>query len=493
MPKVDSRPSERLVGRVEPRLWTPEERRLTRKTSRGYEVADFAEMIGEPLLPWQRWLVIHALELNPDGTYRFRVVLVLVARQNGKSQVKRVVSLWRLYLDGARLVLGVAQDVSLAREQWQLALDTIDASPDLAAELDTTRRVNGDEWFRVAAGGRYKIAAANRKAGRGYSIDELNIDELREQRDWAAWSALSKTTMARPNAQTWAMSNQGDDESVVLNQLREAALSGRDSSIGIFEWSAPDGCALDDRDAWAQANPGLGHTIAESAVRSALATDPPNVFRVEVLCQKVDQLDGAMDLTAWKACADPSGSMPDDQAAQRVACFDVAPDGAHATLAAAVLSSDGLVRVAIVAAWKSSEQARAELLEVLEKLQPAAVAWYPSGPAAAFAPILRPAEKGHAMLALGRHGALSVELTGGRVAEACQGLADLAKARQVIHPADPLLDAHVAGAQKLPSADGWRFGRRHAGHVDAAYAAAGAVHVALTLPPVARPRIRMIS
>jgi len=488
--------SSKLMGVTEPRLFTPPLRKLTRATSRGYEVIEFAELIGKPLLPWQEWLVKHALELNPDGTYRFRTVLVLVARQNGKSDLKRTVSLWRLYMDGAKLVFGVAQDVSLAREQWQLAQDTINDCPELAAELDTVRRVNGDEWFRVAAGGRYKIAAANRKAGRGYSIDELNIDELREQRDWSAWSALSKTTMARSHSQIWAMSNAGDDQSVVLNQIRDAALARRDPSIGIFEWSAEDGCELDDPKGWAQANPGLGHIITEGAIRSAMATDPPNVFRVEVLCQRVDQLDGAVDLTAWKACADSSGSMPDEKT-QLIACFDAAPDGKHATLAAGRLTSDGLVRLGIVAAWKSAETALDELPAVLEKLKPAAVAWYPSGPGGAFAPILRPAKPRNPLPAGMKPkltgGIESVELTGGKVAEVCQGLANMAKAHKVIHPSDPLLDAHIAGAQKLTAADGWRFTRRGAGHVDAAYAAAGVAYVALTLPAVAQPRIRTLA
>ena len=98
-----------------------------------------------------------------------------------------------------------------------------------AAELDgKPRNVNGDEWFRVKSGGRYRITASNSRAGRGLSVDELNIDELRTQASWDAWSALSKTTMARPHAQTWCMSNAGDDSSVVLNQLRDSALAGRD-------------------------------------------------------------------------------------------------------------------------------------------------------------------------------------------------------------------------------------------------------------------------
>lgn len=475
---MTKRTEPKLLGRVQPRLFTPPLRPLNRKTSRGYEVCDFAELCGEPLLPWQRWAVIHAMETIPGGAYRFRVILILVARQNGKSQLKRTVSLWRLYMDGARLVLGVAQDVSLAREQWQMALDTIQADPDLTAELDTVRRVNGDEWWKLTSGGRYKIAASNRRAGRGLSIDELNIDELREQRSWDAWSALSKTTMARPRAQIWAMSNAGDDESVVLNQLRDAALAGRDPSIGLFEWSAEDGCELDDPAAWQQANPGLGHTVSESAIRTALGTDPPNVFRTEVLCQRVDQLDGAIDLAAWKACSDPAGTM--DGLRDRLAlCFDVAPDGQHATLAVAAMLTDGRVRTEVVQAWKSTDAARLELPGLLERIKPAAIAWYPTGPGAAFAPMLRARAE-------------STELTGMKVAEACQGLADLATARQIVHPSDPLLDAHVGGAQKLAAADGFRFTRRGGGHVDAAYAAAGAVYVALTMPPVKRARIRVL-
>jgi len=435
-------------------------------------------MIGEPLLPWQQYLVKHAMELNPDGTYRFRTVLVLVARQQGKSQSKRLVSLWRMYMDGARTLLGVAQDVALAREQWSICQETIHACPDLEAEWGGVRNVNGDERFWLRSGARYLIKAANRRAGRGYSIDEVTIDELRTQTDWSAWSAISKTTMARPRAQLWAMSNAGDDESVVLNQLRDAALSGRDGSIGIFEWSAPDGCELDDPRAWAQANPGLGHVISEPAIQSALGTDPPEVFRTEVLCQRVAALDAAVDIGAWRACVDAQGSL--QVAKDRVAaCVDVAPDGAHVTLAAAAVTGDGRVRVQIIAAWKGTDEARFQLAGVLDKLNPVQLAWFPGGPAAALAPVLR-----------ARPG--SVELTGGKVGEACQGLADLAVARRVVHPGDPLLDAHIAGASRLHTGDGWRFTRRGAGHCDAAYAAAGACYVAQTMPAPSKQGLRIL-
>lgn len=457
-----------MLGRPEPRLFTPPLRKLTRATSRGYEVAEFADAIGQPRLPHQRWLDIHAMELLPDKSYRFKVVIVLMARQNGKSTGKRVTSLWRMYMDGARNVLGVAQDLALAREQWSLCQETIQECPDLAAEWGGVRNVNGDEKFWLDNGARYLVRAMNRKAGRGYSFDEINIDELREQHDWKAWSAVSKTVMARENAQIWCMSNAGDDESVVLNQLREAALAGADQSIGIFEWSAPDGCDLDDPRAIAQANPALGHTISIQSIRSAMATDPPEVYRTEVLCQRVETLDGAIDVRSWAACRDAIGSL--DSARDRiVACVDVAPDGAHVTLAAAAALPDGRVRVEIVEAWDSTEAARFELADAIKKVNPRAVAWFPGGPAAAISPVMRGVPN-------------VVELKGTEAAAVCMGFADLVRARRIVQPGDPLLDAHVAGTKRWDIGEGWRFVRRGVGQVDAAYAAAGAVHAVLSLP-----------
>lgn len=466
-----------LLGRETPRLATEPLRKLTRKTTLGFEVIDFAEqLLGVALLPWQRWWLLHALELVPGGGFRYRTVLTLVARQSGKTTLLKILALAFMYLGRARLILGAAQSLDIARESWQGAVELAEADPELRAEIDAVRRANGEQELRLENGARYRITAATRSAGRGLSVDLLILDELREHQSWSAWAALSKTTIARPNALTVGISNAGDDQSVVLNSLREAALAGTDPSLSIFEWSAEDGCDLDDREAWRAANPGLGHTISEQALASAMTTDPPATFRTECLCQRVDSLDGAIDLGLWKACADPTGTL--DSARDRVAlAVDVSPDGRHVALVAAA-ETDGVVRVEPVAAWESTEQARVELPEVVQKVGPRVLAWFPSGPAAALAPLLR---------SLG-----AMELKGAQVAEACQGLADLVAARRIVHPGDPLLDAHIAGAQKLPQSDGWRFVRRGVGHVDSAYACAGAVQAALTLPPP-KPRPMVVA
>ncbi len=468
----------KLLGSVQPRLFTEPLRPLNRKTSRGFEVVDFAEAIGMPLMEWQQYAAIHGLELLPDGSFRFRNVIVIVARQNGKSTLKQIVSLWRLYMDGAKLVLGVAQDLDIARYQFHGCIDIIKSSPMLRAELERVRTANGSEEFVVASGGRYKICTASRDAGRGLAVDEVTFDELRSQRNWEGWAALSPTISARPRGQIWAMSNAGNDASAVLNQLRDAALAGRDPDTGLFEWSAPDGCEIDDVEGWQQANPALGITLTERDIRSKLAINPPGLFRTEYLCQRVSVDDGAFDMSAWKDCADPLGSL-EPQRKNLAACFDVAQDGAHATLCLAGILGDGRVRVEVARAWKSTEDARDELPEILAKIRPLQIGYYPSGPGGAFAPLIKAMDN-------------SVELTGVKASEACQGLADLTSARKIVQPADPLLDAHMGGSQRLPASDGWRIKRRGEGSVDAAYACAGAVFIAQTMPPPFRLRMGML-
>lgn len=314
----------RFIGSETARIFTPPLRKLTAKTSRGFQCIRFAEEVLElELFPWQKWLLIHALEILVDGTFRFRTVVLLVARQNGKSTLMQVLSLWRMFVDGAPLVIGTAQNLDIAEEVWQGAVDMAQEVPELAAEIDKVDLTNGKKALRLVSGSRYKVQAATRRGGRGLSGDLVILDELREHQNWEAWSAVTKTTMARLLAQIWAASNAGDLTSVVLRHLRMLAhlalgdpdgINGDDArledvsddfddeSLGIFEWSAPPGCDVRDRGGWAQANPSLGYSITERAIASALKTDPESVFRTEVLCQWVDSMhEGAFPPGVWES------------------------------------------------------------------------------------------------------------------------------------------------------------------------------------------------
>jgi len=245
-------------------------------------------------------------------------VLLLVARQNGKSTLMQVLSLWRMYVDAAPLVIGTAQNLDIAEEVWRGAVEMAEEVPELAAELDQVFKQPGKQYFKLTSGSRYKVQAASRRGGRGLSGDLVILDELREHQNWDAWSAVTNTTMARARAQVWAASNAGDRTSVVLSYLRTqahlelgdpdglASGEGADvavsSSLGIFEWSAPPDCDLMDREGWAQANPSLGHTALSERALVAAAQAPENEFRTENLCQWVTKLrEGVFPPGVWES------------------------------------------------------------------------------------------------------------------------------------------------------------------------------------------------
>lgn len=480
-----------LYGFEEPRIFTQPLAPLTRKTSLGFKAIEFAEQVLEmELMPWQKWWLIHALEGHYDDAgqfqFRFRTIVTLVARQNGKTTIMIVLSLFFMYMGHARLVLGAAQTLDIAKEAWEGSIEIAEGLPDLRAEIGKVRKTNGEQEFRLTNNARYKIAAATGKAGRGLSVDLLDLDELREQRDWEAWNALSKTTNARPNHLKVCFSNAGDDESIVLNQLRANAMDGKQDTLAIMEWSGEEGCALDDRTAWAQSNPALGYLITEQVIEAALATDPPAGFRTEVLCQRVDQLDGALDLASWRENADHDVDIK-NHIDDMVLCIDVGQDGESVTLgSAAVLGSGDRAVVDVLQVWQSTAEFRAELPGIVKAIasvrrdkRPAPIAWFPNGPGAAIAPEMR--------------GLGGIEIKGAELSETCQEFADLVRTGNVIHRNDSLLNAQVAAASKKRSGDTWTFTRRGiGGSVNALYCVAGAVHVARTFvaeKPLPRPMV----
>ena len=329
-----------IYGMETPRIFTPPLRELTPDTSIGFEVIEFSKHVLDiELLPWQKWLVIHALEVVDDPVdgwrLRFKNVQVLVARQNGKTTLSCVIALYFLYQLEVALVLGTAQDVSNAEDVWQHVVDIAQENEVLAEAIQHVWYTNGSKRLQLVGNRDYRVRASNRKAGRGKSADLVLLDELREHQTWDAWAALSKTGMARKNALLWCMSNAGDGTSVVLRHFRlraHAQLGDPDgivkamgqaepdadetadgSALGLFEWSAEPDADPKDVNAWRQANPSLGYTIELSTLKAAQADDPADVFKTECLCQWVTStVTPPFPADAWDAGRDEKSRIADD-------------------------------------------------------------------------------------------------------------------------------------------------------------------------------------
>jgi len=334
---------------------------LTPETSFGFSVVDFAaDILLRPADPWQRWLLIHAGELLPDGRPRFRSLLVLVARQNGKTELLVILSAYWQFVQRVPLILGTSSKLEYAEESWTKAVKLIESCPDLA-ELRPPRwtsNTNGKQESWTSEGARYKIAASNADGGRSLTVHRLVLDELRQHYDYTAWDAAVPAMNAVPDAQAWCLSNAGDDRSVVLNDLRDMALqfveTGEgDPRLGIFEWSAPEDADPEDLAALAQANPNLGRRIDPDVLlgdaRRAVLKGGPVLagFKTEYMCIRVKTLGAPPPIgeELWLSLADAASETVGDVAL----AVDVAPDQGSASIAVYGPRTDGRGHVEVVA------------------------------------------------------------------------------------------------------------------------------------------------
>lgn len=478
-----------LKGSEIPTIFTPPKRPLTCKTTHGFECIQFAEdVLGIKLYPWQKWMLKHALELNPDGKYRFRTVVLLVGRQNGKSTLLQVWALWRMYVDGAPLVLGTAQSLDLAEEQWSAAVAMAEDNEELALEIEDVKRTNGkyalklernvDAGFPVR---RYKVAAASRKGGRGMSGDLVIMDELREHSNWDSWGAVTKTTMARPRPQVVCASNAGDASSVVLRHLRKQCLAAiedgnQDAAVGLFEWSAmywaeatsTEGAQwknlkTGDRKGWAMANPSLNHAdpndpeasaITTDALAAAYGTDPDAVFRTECLCQWVNSTKGgAFEDGLWESLRDPNA----EGVGRYVLGLDLSWDR-NGSVSAAMNTPDGKVLGEVLTSregtdwilkWFLAPPESGLFERRIDDPDLIGVAIQANG-----APVSNLIED------LRDAGVPVIEWAGGDLGKGTSTFYDTVRGKHLVHRGQPILDLAVSMAATRPIADYWVWDRK---------------------------------
>lgn len=505
-----------MLGSTLPRLYTPPlvtgppgpcgcGCALTAETSAGFEQVRFADtMLRHPYDPWQRWSVIHGGELLPDGSQRFRYRLILASRQNGKSEIPVGLVPYWLFVERAPQALAASTKVPMAKKLWLKSRKLIE-SCDLVQLLDKRwyREANGEVelWTpkKTADGepwdSHYGIDASNEEGGRSLSIDRLVIDELRHHYDYLAWGALVRTMGALEDAHAWLLSNAGSDRSVVLNDLRHAAVTelsdgtevavdDPDTDLFLAEWSSPRNADPEDVHALAWANPNMNRRgqksrdlLADARRAVAAGGEALTEFKTEVMCIRVRIMNPAIDPGAWVGCREVGGL---DGVRRRVAMvLDVAPDLLSVVLYAAAVLDDGRVRIDPVKAWDGlgcTRVAVRDLPALVGRTRPRAFGWLPNGPTAALNADLR---KRPGWPPAG----VELEEIRADVPSVCMGFDDLVRSRKLVHSGDPLINSQVESAEWLNQGDRRVFSRRGQGHVNAIYAAAGAVHLARTLPP----------
>ena len=441
----------------------------------GGNVARIAELLGTPLMPWQRHVADVAYEIDPaTGRLAYREVRLTVPRQSGKTTLMLAVMAHRCIAMGDRQrVFYTAQTGKDARLKWEDEhVPVLERSP--FAQLIQVRRTNGSEAIRWSNGSLWALLATTESAGHGAQADTGVLYEAFAYVDDRLEQAMKPAMVTRPQPQLWIVSTAGTEDSLYLNDKvddgRMRAAAGATSSVAYFEWSAPDDADIGSEDTWRACMPALGLTVPVEAIRSDFESMREPEFRRAYLNQRQDRAASApwqvIDEESWTRCFDASSSIEGDA----VLALDVTPSRSMSSLCAAGLRADGMAHVEVIGnrpgtGWIMDWFADGDRVSRYRRV------------------VVDPVSAAGSLVAELRAMGLTVdEVSTRQVVQACGKFYDLASAGRLRHIGQVPLSAAVAGAKRRSLGDAWAWHRR-----DASVDVSPLMAATLALDAVVRP------
>lgn len=298
------------------------------------------EQMGTRFDPWQDGLGRAMLAKRKDGQYAAGVggVCASLPRQVGKTfTVGNMVFGLALTQPGLK-VIWTAHRTRTSAETFK-ALQGLARKPKVAPFVSHVRRANGQEEIEFANGSRILFGARESGFGRGFdAVDVLVFDEAQILTQKPIDDMIA-TLNSAPNGLALYMGTppKPSDPCEVFSRFRKDALRGVSRDVLYVEFSAgddPGRVRVDDRKAWARANPSFPGRTSETALLRLLRQIGEESFRREGLGMwDPDTLDSlAIPSAAWKLVEveqiPPRRSRP---------CFAVrfSPDGSLVALGAA--------------------------------------------------------------------------------------------------------------------------------------------------------------
>ena len=266
------------------------------------------------LRPWQQDILRGAFAPG------VRTALVSLPRANGKSALAAALAVAELWVGAPSAeVLVVASDERQARIVLRMAKRMIELNPELAERT----QIYADRIYVPENDATMIALPADPGALHGWDPSLLVVDELHVISE-TVWEAVTSMAGKRPESLTLAISTPSTSPDCVMWRLIEHGRAGDDPAFFLKEFSAPEGCATDDREAWAAANPALNDFLAEDGLESARRTLREPVFRQLRLGQWVTGVEGWMPFGAWDACRSDRSPEPKQKV---VLAFDGSASG----------------------------------------------------------------------------------------------------------------------------------------------------------------------
>jgi phage terminase large subunit-like protein len=245
---------------------------------------------------------------DDDGNRLVRLAALSVARGNGKSALLAGLSLAHL-LGPCVEPYGECYAAALDREQagvlYRMVRAYIEATPWMAA------RVNIRDWHKEVIDEEtqsvWRALTSDARKAHGLAPSFWVADEVAQWRSRELWDNLATGMGKRASALGVTISTQAADDLHFFSEMLDAEPR---PTIYTQLHAAPDDCALDDREAWAAANPALGTFLnlgqfQDAAARAIDSTSFAPSFRLLNLNQRIAAEGRFIEQADWDANGEP--------------------------------------------------------------------------------------------------------------------------------------------------------------------------------------------
>lgn len=270
---------------------------------------------GKPfeLLEWQRDDVIKPIFgwIRPNGFRRFTRAWIEIPKKNGKSTLGAGLGLYMLTADdeGGAEVYSVANDRNQASIVHGEAIQMVEASPELLAELKINRSTKN--IYFPDLGSWYRALSGDGGSNEGLNIHCVIADEIHSWRGRVLFDAIRYGMRARKQPLFAMITTAGTDPQSVAKEQHDHARSILDGAIFDDRYFAyiraadPEDDPLDPK-TWEKANPSYGITInsdefAEDAAEAAKMPSSFAAFKRYSLNMWLTGEQPAIDIHKWNA------------------------------------------------------------------------------------------------------------------------------------------------------------------------------------------------
>lgn len=272
-------------------------------------------------------------EKAPERPASFEVA-VISPRQNIKTSTLGIAALADLFVFDVERHLWTAHHGDTLKGTFNDFRAWIKSNPEYDDQVTFYEGHQDMSIVHKDTGNTIDFQSRTGKAGRGLTgVKRITLDEALYLEPKHI-GAVYPTMLTRPEAQVRIGSSAGLVTSEQLRRIRDRGRAGKDKRLAYVEYGAkvkpclrtdcthaivdgipPEGCALDDKDLWWQANCALwpGRVLEES-LEDQRSSMPPAEFMREFLSwwEDPESLGGALSLPLWTDLKDPDAPRGND-------------------------------------------------------------------------------------------------------------------------------------------------------------------------------------